>query len=413
MTAEVLYISYDGMTDPLGRSQVLPYLTGLAALGHRIRLVSLEKPELFASGGEAVRKICVDAGIDWHPLAYRHRPPILSGMSNVAALKREAVRLHRERPADFTHCRSDLAGMAGLALKRRFKVPLLYDMRALWPDERAEGGAWDQSKPLYRALFCYFKARQRELIAEADEIVVLAEGGRNALGEIDSPRKAHVTVIPCCADFDHFTLPVAATRTDRRVQLGLPEDAPLMIHLGSIGCNVLLGEMLDFFGAYRDRFPAAQMLFLAPTGVDLVATAAQERGLEGSVHIRSAERDEVPGWLSAADLGIFFIRPVFSKKAASPTKLAEMLAVGLPVVTNSGIGDVDEIVGELGTGVIVSNFTAAAYREAIERLSRLDVDPRHLREAARGRFDVTTGVTLYSAIYRGLTSRNTSTSRGA
>src|SRR4051794_20204501 len=41
----VLYITYDGLTDPLGRSQVLPYLTGLAERGHRITVLSCEKPE--------------------------------------------------------------------------------------------------------------------------------------------------------------------------------------------------------------------------------------------------------------------------------------------------------------------------------------------------------------------------------
>jgi len=401
VSADVIYISYDGMTDPLGRSQVLPYLTGLAALGHRIRLVSLEKPGLFASGGEAVRKICGAAGIEWHPLPYRNRPPILSAMVNVAALRRETRRLHRERRADFTHCRSDLAGLAGLALKRRHGLPLLYDMRAFWPDERAEGGAWDQSKPLYRALFRYFKARQRELIAEADEIVMLAEEGRRALPH--SP-KAPVTVIPCCADFEHFTLPAGNVRQERRAELGLRDEAPLLIHLGSIGCNVLLGEMLDFLGMYRERYPAARMLFLAPDGEATILAVARERGVDGAVHVRSATREEVPQWLAAADLGVFFVRPVFSKKAASPTKLGEMLAVGLPVLTNSGVGDVAAVVEELGAGAVVSSFDPAIYRQAMDDLDRLRIDPAQLRERARRRFDVRNGIAGYDGIYRRMTA---------
>jgi glycosyltransferase involved in cell wall biosynthesis len=400
VSADLIYISYDGMTDALGRSQVLPYLTGLAALGHRIRLVSLEKPALLDSGGEAVRRICRDAGIEWHPLRYRNRPPILSAMLNIGALRRKALRLHQERPADFTHCRSDLAGMAGLALKRRHGVPMLYDMRAFWPDERAEGGAWDQSKPLYRALFSYFKARQRELIVEADEIVMLAEEGRKALPI--RPR-APVTVIPCCADFDHFTLP-DGRRDERRRELGLPQDAPLLVHLGSIGCNVLLGEMLDFFAAYRERYPDAQMLFLAPEGKGTIRAAARERGVQNAVHVRSGTREEVPVWLGAADLGLFFVRPVLSKKAASPTKLGEMLAVGLPVVTNSGVGDVEAIVAELAAGAVVSTFDPPAYRDAIERISRLGIAPGELREKARKWFDVRGGIAKYDGIYRRMTA---------
>ena len=44
-----LYISYDGMTDPLGRSQVLPYLQGLSERGHEITLLSCEKPARMAA----------------------------------------------------------------------------------------------------------------------------------------------------------------------------------------------------------------------------------------------------------------------------------------------------------------------------------------------------------------------------
>ena len=248
MGAEALYLSFDGMTDPLGRSQVLPYLAGLSGRGHGIRLVSLEKPAAFAGGWTAADAICRAAGIEWWPLPYRSRPPIASGIANLRALQREAERLHRERPADFVHCRADLPAIAGLALKRRHALPLLYDMRAFWPDERAEGGAWDQRKRLYRAIFRFFKKRQRALIAEADELVTLSEEGRRALDALGiRPAGKPVTVIPCCADFDLFALPSPETRREVRARLGLTDEAKLLVHLGSIGANCLLGEMLDFF----------------------------------------------------------------------------------------------------------------------------------------------------------------------
>jgi glycosyltransferase involved in cell wall biosynthesis len=146
------------------------------------------------------------------------------------------------------------------------------------------------------------------------------------------------------------------------------------------------------------------MLFLTPEGAAAIESSARERGLESAVHVHSASREEVPQWLAAADLGLFFVRPVFSKKAASPTKLGEMLAVGLPVVTNSGVGDVAAIVEELGAGAVVSSFDPAAYRQAIDELAQLKVDPQHLREKARRWFDVRAGVAKYDGIYRRMTA---------
>jgi glycosyltransferase involved in cell wall biosynthesis len=184
----------------------------------------------------------------------------------------------------------------------------------------------------------------------------------------------------------------------------LAEDVPLLIHLGSIGCNVLLGEMLDFLAAYRKRHPDARMLFLTPGGEQLIQAAARKRGVAEAVEVCSATREEVPAWLAAADLGLFFVRPVHSKKAASPTKLGEMLAVGLPVVTNTGVGDVEEIVRELDAGAVVSGFDAESYRAAIEQVSTLEIAPARLREQARRWFDVRGGIAKYDGIYRRMTA---------
>src|SRR5438067_932207 len=112
--ANVLYLSYDGMCDPLGGSQVLPYLFGLAARGHRISLISFEKPERTAEERQAVAHACAAAGIDWRPLVYHKRPPILSAMYDLRRMRRLAGRLHRESRFDLVHCRSYLPALVGL-----------------------------------------------------------------------------------------------------------------------------------------------------------------------------------------------------------------------------------------------------------------------------------------------------------
>jgi glycosyltransferase involved in cell wall biosynthesis len=403
MGAEVIYLSFDGMTDPLGRSQVLPYLAGLGTRGHRIRLVSLEKPANFERDWTTADAICRAAGIEWSPLPYRSRPPIASGIANLRALRREAERLHLEREADFVHGRSDLPSIAGLALKRRHGMRLLYDMRAFWPDERAEGGAWDQRKRLYRAIFRFFKKRQRALIAESDELVTLAEQGRMALQELGiRAAEKPVTVIQCCADFGLFVPPSAESRREARARLGLADDANLLIHLGSIGANALLDEMLDFFAVYRERHPSARFLFVAPSGEEEIRAAAGQRGVGDAVEVRSASREGVPGWLAAADLGIMFVRPVWSKKAASPTKLGEMLAMGLPVIANTGVGDVAGILEDTAGGVAIETFDRAAYEAAIDALKH--TSPDKIREASRKWFDLSLGIDAYHRIYQRLSA---------
>ena len=405
MTARVLYITYDGLTDPLGQSQVLPYLAGLAGLGHCITVLSCEKPGRMAQDGERIRRQCDDAGIGWVPLAYHKQPPILSSAVDAAALQRAALRLHRETRFDLVHCRSYIPARAGLALRQRFGVKLLFDMRGFWPDEKVEGANWSLANPLYRAVYRYFKRLESRLLREADHIVSLTEAGKAQLltrAELANAT-APITVIPCCVDFDHFPLATSQRRKSARDRLAIQPDAAVLAYLGSLGSWYMLEAMLDFFKVYQSRDEGARFLFVTPDSPQPIREAAARRGVDPDrLVIVAATRAEVPELLTAADLGIFFIRPVFSKTASSPTKMGEMLAVGLPIVTNAGVGDVAAMVDGMACGVAVREFTDGAYRAALERLAELCGSPDERRRQALPWFDVKLGIERYDRIYRNL-----------
>jgi glycosyltransferase involved in cell wall biosynthesis len=403
--ARVLYITYDGLTDPLGGSQVLPYLIGLAELGHEITILSCEKPERMHKDGARMRKLCADAGLSWNPLNYHKTPPVLSSALDAAALQRTATRLHRERPFDIVHCRSYIPARTGLALKRRFGVKFLFDMRGFWPDEKVEGNNWNLANPLYGAVYRYFKRLESRLLRGADAIVSLTAAGKAQLltrPELPSADE-RITVIPCCVDFDHFPLATPASRKTARERLGIAPAAPVVVYLGSLGSWYMLDEMLDFFRAYPLRNPDARFLFVTPDDPQPIRDAATARDVDPNrLVILGASRDEVPGLMAAADLGLFFIKPVFSKTASSPTKMGEMLAVGLPIVANSGVGDVEQMVDDIGCGVAMRDFTSDGYERAIAQIEALEGTPRERRQRALPWFDVKLGIERYDRIYRAL-----------
>ncbi|MEI2824421.1 MAG: hypothetical protein V9F02_13485 [Chitinophagaceae bacterium] len=67
MNKKILYISYDGMTDPLGQSQVLPYLCKLAAEGFEFTLLSFEKKDRYEKSRSVIEAICKKNNIRWVP----------------------------------------------------------------------------------------------------------------------------------------------------------------------------------------------------------------------------------------------------------------------------------------------------------------------------------------------------------
>ncbi len=414
--AKVLYITYDGLTDPLGRSQVLPYLTGLSERGHRITILSCEKPVRMASEGERIQQLCAEAGINWQPLRYHKNPPILSSMLDAAALRRAAVRIHRKERFDVVHCRSYIPARAGLALKRRFGVRFLFDMRGFWPDEKVEGNNWDLANPLYAAVYRYFKWLESRLLREADHIVSLTQAGKDQL--LTRPELAsnatEISVIPCCVDFDHFQLATTDARTAARRQLGIKGSEAVLAYLGSLGSWYMLEEMLDFFKVYTSRLGKARFLFVSLENPQTIRRAAKAHGVDPRMLIICpASREEVPPLMAAADLGIFFIKPVFSKTASSPTKMGEMLAVGLPIVTNAGIGDVAAMVEDMACGVVVQELASASYGQALDSIESLPIGPEERRNRAFRLFDVGLGIDRYDRIYRRLSVEKPAASNAA
>jgi len=411
---DILYISYDGLTDFIGQSQILPYLLGCASAGYRLTVISFEKPERKALLGQEVEQRCREARIDWLPQTFRNKPPYLAKYLDQLTMRRAAKTASANTRFDLLHCRSYPAAVAGLAIKQLFGTPLLFDMRGFWPDQRREGGRWSAASPVGRWLYAQWKRHEARLISNADHIVSLTDAGRREIERWPAYRGAPISVIPCCADFEHFKVADEESRHLAREKLEISPDAPVLAYLGSLGTVYMIAEHLRLFQAIRRHHHRAKALFVGrDQASDLLSIAAQY-GVEldaGDLRVVHAERDVVPFWLGAADVGSCFIIPTFSSKGVSPTKLAEYLACGIPVIANHSVGDVQRIVRSLDAGHIVTGFDDQQIAGAAEAFFALrSVDRTALRNRARPTLDLPNAVTAYLDIYRDL---RTAVSAGA
>ena len=84
------------MTDPLGQSQVLPYIIGLTKQGYRFTLLSCEKEERYKLNKATIEKICIANNIDWQPIFYTKKPPVLSTVWDIYKLNKKAKQLHKK-----------------------------------------------------------------------------------------------------------------------------------------------------------------------------------------------------------------------------------------------------------------------------------------------------------------------------
>jgi glycosyltransferase involved in cell wall biosynthesis len=404
--ARVLYLSYDGMTDPLGQSQVLPYLFGLSKLGHSITLVSFEKPERYKANAPAIRNLCQANNVNWQPLTYHKRPPVLSTVWDLSALYAKAIRLVLGGAKyDIVHCRSYVSSFVGMFLQRRFGIKFIFDIRGFWPEERVEGGLWNLSNPVYKTVYRFFKRRERQWFQHAAHVVSLTHAGKEdilARPELNLAAD-HITVIPCCVDTELFN-PHTVSEADRahwRTKLNITPGGFVLTYLGSIGTWYMLGEMLDFFARLLRKLPDAVFLFITQENAQGILKEAAARGIaEHNIRVQPAGRTQVPVLLSLGQASVFFIRPTYSKKSSSPTKQGEIMSMGIPLICNTGVGDTDAVVRQYNCGLLVDAFTTKGYDTVVAHLAQLAALPADaIRNAGIDYYGLEKGVRKYHAIY--------------
>ena len=117
---EILYISYNGIAEPLVQSQVLAYLRGLAQRGYRFTLLTFERAPLAAADAAATQARLAALGIDWHALPAHRGWGALSSLWDVLNGTAAARRLQRSQTLHLLHARSTCASSR---LARRYTRP--------------------------------------------------------------------------------------------------------------------------------------------------------------------------------------------------------------------------------------------------------------------------------------------------
>jgi glycosyltransferase involved in cell wall biosynthesis len=392
------------MLEPLGQTQVLPYLRELAERGVKFTLLSFEKPKAFTEAGrqacEALKQELARQGIEWHWLRYHQRPSLPATVYDVMAGIRYASRLVKQNKIELVHARSHIPATIALGLKRKFGVKMIFDVRGLMAEEYVDARHWPEGGLRYRVT----KAAERRIFAATDGIVTLTARIWPIIKEWEGLKGRDVShaVIPCCVDLSLFKFD-EAQRAKLRAELNLG-DRLAMVYSGSLDGWYLTEEMADFFAGFVRRRDDAYLLWLTTGSQERVRQLMSARGIsEDHFSVRAVTPKEMPGFLAAGDVGISFIKRCLSKLASSPTKNGEYLACGLPIVINAGIGDSDALANESRAAILIEDFNTVDFDRAFARIEEVVHDPNMkttARELAERVFDLeSVGGERYAQLY--------------
>ncbi len=394
---KTLFISYNGALEPLIQSQGIPYLKGLSEKGVKCFLLSFEKKR---EGIDKLKKELQCHGIKWYHLKYHKRPSLPATLFDMLAGIFAGLYIVISKNISIVHSRATVPAVMGYAIARLTGKKFIFDVRGLMAEEYADGDMWKRGDFLYKSTSWI----EKKLLKKADSLIVITENIKEFLIN-NNKKKQNITVIPCCVDMDKFRKEGALTETLReKYKLS---GKFVFLYIGSVGTWYLLEEMIDFFIAAESIINNAHFLILTHIDKDMVISACKRKKLSfNDITVDNAEFSNMPYYIKLADVGMFFIKPCFSKRASFPTKFAEYLACGLPLVINSGIGDTDKIVKDYKLGVVIDQFNQDSYLsntyQLLELMKKKGAISDRCKKAAEDMFSLDIGVSKYFDVYRSL-----------
>ena len=399
--AKILYITYDGIMEPLGESQVLGYLEKLSR-NHSIWILSFEKQSDLQNVDkfETCKKNVYHNKIKWISLKYHKKPTSIATLLDILYGCIVGLWIVYHHKIKIVHARSYVPSVIALFLKKITRISYIFDMRGFWANERVDGDLWLPDSYLFRIS----KWFEKHFLINSDVIVSLTHA---AVKEINTlpyliNKMPELKVITTCTDLDLFNY-------SPKLKNSKKTEHPFVVgYVGSVGVWYLFEESLKCFKIIKEIIPNAKLHIINREDHDYIYEHLKRLNVDlDSVLISTKDRIGVANAMQSMDIGLFMIKPVFSKIASTPTKLGEFLGCGVPCFCNSGVGDVASIIRKRKVGVALDSFDEDEMRKGVQDMLDLsncaDIKER-CRSAALKHFSLDDGVESYNEIYHSLSN---------
>lgn len=392
---DALYISYDGLIEPLGQAQVIPYIKGLSGKGIKLIVLSFEKENLSAKDEvNKIKESLLLLGVKWIQLKYHKKPLVISTLFDIFCGIILGIFIVKKYCIKIIHCRSYVTTLIGICIQELLKIKIIFDMRGFWAEERVEAGIWRKNSCLYK-IAKYF---EKLFLLRADHIVTLTQKAKEEIISFEYLKNKRIDIsnIPTCVDTNKFYY---KNKNEQKKELN---KKVIIVYSGSLSTWNMTDGMVDFIKTANEIFPDIKFMILS-NEKDVAKILLNYKMSEGLYSCHNVPHDQIPEFLNKANAGLAFYKPGYSRMACCPTKLGEYLSCGIPVIINKSIGDCDDIIHEERVGVVLKEFNEEEYRKAAIKLMELLTRDNDLRKrchlVANKYFSLSDGINNYFKIY--------------
>jgi glycosyltransferase involved in cell wall biosynthesis len=265
---------------------------------------------------------------------------------------------------DFIYATSPplFVGCAAVVLRVLKNVPLIFEVRDLWPESAVALGELKSSSGISISTWC-----EKLCYRSAFRIVVVTHGIYDKLVQrgISSQK---LLLIPNGANVELFTFHEAARQSVRK-ELGL-EDKFVAIYAGIYGVAQGLEVVLEAANLLKQSSDIhILMVGDGPKKAELFQLGAQLK-LSNLTFLPEQPREKIPDYLSAADVALIPLRKIEIFKGALPSKIFDAWACERPVLINID-GESRELVERIKGGIYIPPEDSRLMAETIIKMKSI------------------------------------------
>ncbi len=177
------------------------------------------------------------------------------------------------------------------------------------------------------------KKMERDSTRKVDYIVCQSSAMKKYIHDEYGVDEDRICVYRCGVDTCLFK--INGKREEVRDYLGIADDEVLFVYSGGIDKWQRVGDSIDIYEKYHKENSKSKFLILTMEEERLMELF-KEKNIEndGSYIVTSLPFQKVPDYLNACDVAFLLRDNHVMNAVASPTKLAEYMACGLPVITS-------------------------------------------------------------------------------
>ena len=354
----VKFITYDGILEPIGNSQVLSYLIKVSS-EYNIKLLSYEKKEDLVNKIEIrqLKKKLLEHHIEWKYFIYYDHIFFLGTLRNIFNGFFNNIYDLITNKINLFHIRGPLPGLLIIPFLIIYKVKFIFDMRGFWADEKVDRLGWKINSIVYK----FFKRVEKILLNSSKHIITLTNDAKQILIDDYKINETKITILPTCVDTDFYKL--------QRIPIN---EYINFCHLGSVQSAYNIEKTLKLFSSFLDINKNLKIYFyLNNNEIKKINKIISKFNIsKKNYSISSLEKNEVPENLANMSIGIFYCNTNFSIKGSFPTKIGELLSCGVPLICNDFNKHITDFINHNKIGII-SDFNSVNYKIIFEDLNKL------------------------------------------